>query len=204
MLKQSLKPKKYHHVRGIKKPRIPRYVFFVLSVILLITGAYLLILTLSPNKIIPISSPIELNKSDDESDTRNRIQIEDIDLEVPYFSGTTPAILEKGVWWRYSDRGNPKDGGNFILSAHRFYLGTTPSGTRKRSPFYHLDNLEPGSKIRVFYEKSWYEYIVSRKYTVKPDAVEIEDFSETPKMTLYTCTLRGSADGRVVIEAVLR
>lgn len=156
-------------------------------------------LSLSP-RAIPVSSSIDLNIADDEQDMRNRIQIEKINLEVPYFEGDA-SMLNKGAWWRFAERGNPKDGGNFILSAHRFYLGLTPSGTRKRSPFYNLDKLEPGDRIRTFYDNQWYDYLVTKKYSVKPNAVEIEAPTESPRMTLYTCTLRGSADGRVVIEA---
>ncbi len=156
-------------------------------------------LTLSPN-VNFIPTEIDLNTTDDATDQRNRIQIERINLEVPYNAGGLEA-LNKGAWWRHSDRGNPKDGGNFIISAHRFYIGLTPQGTRAKSPFYRLEELDSGSTIRVFYEGQWYDYVVARKYTVKPDAVEIESKSTEAIMTLYTCTLGGSADGRVVIEA---
>ncbi len=176
-----------------------RVIIAAVAVILLLAGGYLLLLTQSPN--LPISSPIDLNTADDADDNRNRIQIEKINLEVPYFADTSPAALEKGAWWRYSDRGNPEEGGNFILSAHRFFLGTTPQGTRARSPFYRLNELAEGDKIRVFYDGQWYDYEVSRQYSVKPDATEIEAETAEPRLTLYTCTLQGSADGRVVIEA---
>lgn len=178
-----------------------RHILLGLSILLLLGGAYLLFLTLSPNlNFIPTSN--DLNTADDSNDQRNRIQIERINLEVPYNPGGEEA-LNAGAWWRYPERGNPKDGGNFILSAHRFYIGLTPEKTRARSPFYRLEEVEVGSKIRVFYEGQWYDYIAAKKYTVKPDAVEIESGSTEAIMTLYTCTLGGSADGRVVIEAHL-
>jgi len=156
-------------------------------------------MTQAPN--LPIPSAIDLNTADDTNDTRDRIQIEKMNLEVPYFGDNTPAALEKGVWWRFPDRGNPEEGGNFILSAHRFFLGKTPQGTRARSPFYKLDKLEPGDKIKMSYQNKWYVYEVTKKYSVKPDATEIEAESDEPKLTLYTCSLKGSADGRVVIDA---
>ncbi len=177
----------------------PRRALLGASILLLIGGAYLLFLTLSPN-VNFIPTEIDLNTADDATDNRNRIQIERINLEVPYNAGGQEALNE-GAWWRRSDRGNPKDGGNFILSAHRFYIGLTPQGTRAKSPFYRLEELDSGSTIRVFYEGQWYDYVVTKKYTVEPTAVEIEARSDEPKMTLYTCTLGGSADGRVVIEA---
>lgn len=176
-----------------------RTIVAIIACLLIASGLYMLILVNSPN--LPISSPIDLNTSDDADDLRNRIQIEKINLEVPYFSENTPASLEKGAWWRFPERGNPEMGGNFIISAHRFFLGTTPQQTRARSPFYNLDELGDGDKIRIFYEGTWYDYQVTKEYSVAPDATEIEDASDEPRLTLYTCSLKGSADGRVVIEA---
>lgn len=197
-------PKKevyYNHEGKVHRKKTGRNVLIALiSLVLIGAGAYILILTQSAK--LPVPSSIDLNTADDQNDMRNRIQIEKMGVEVPYFSENTPATLERGAWWRFPERGNPEKGGNFILSAHRFYLGTTPAGTRARSPFYKLDTLTEGDKIRVFYEGKWYEYEVTKKYAVKPNATEIEAESEEPKLTLYTCSLQGSADGRVVIEAM--
>lgn len=182
-----------------KKKHLRNAILVLVSLLLMGAGAYILILTQSAN--LPLPSPIDLDTSDDAKDSRNRIQIEKMGIEVPYYPDNTPATLERGAWWRFPERGNPEKGGNFILSAHRFYLGTTPAGTKARSPFYKLDTLNEGDKIRIFYEGEWYEYQVTKRYSVKPDATEIEAELEEPRLTLYTCTLQGSADGRVVIEA---
>ncbi len=190
----------YQHDRTVRsKRRWPKVLIGLISLALIATGAYILILTQSPR--LPVASPIDIDTSDDANDRRNRIQVQKMGVEVPYFSENTPATLEKGAWWRFPERGNPTKGGNFILSAHRFYLGKTPQGTRARSPFYKLDTLSEGDKIRIFYEGKWYDYAVTKNYQVEPEATQIEDESAEPKLTLYTCTLRGSADGRVVIEA---
>lgn len=166
-----------------------------------LVGVYLLVLVFSPKvKELP-GSPIDYNSTDDAKDLRNRIQIERINLEVPFFGENTPASLEKGAWWRFPERGDPEKGGNFILSAHRFNLGVTPRGTRAKSPFYNLNEVQSGDKIKVFYNKKWYEYEVTKNYDVARTAVEIEKQTTEPKMTLYTCSLQGEADGRVVIDA---
>lgn len=185
--------------KRVRSKKIYAFVGIAIAILAIAAGAYVLLLTRSPD--LPISSSIDLNTADDAQDTRNRIQIEKINLEVPYYDDNTPATLERGAWWRFPDRGNPEKGGNFILSAHRFYLGTTPQGTRARSPFYKLNELAAGDKIRVFYEGKWYDYEVTRNYSVSPSAIEIEEPSAEAKMTLYTCSLKGSADGRVVIDA---
>lgn len=189
----------YRNGETVRPKRWRNWLIGLAALVLIATGAYILILTQAPN--LPVASPIDLDTNDDANDNRNRIQIEKMGVEVPYYSDNTPATLERGAWWRFPDRGDPTKGGNFILSAHRFYIGTTPQGTRARSPFYKLDTLAEGDKIRIFFDGKWYDYAVTRNYSVKPNATEIEDQSDEPKLTLYTCTLKGSADGRVVIEA---
>jgi LPXTG-site transpeptidase (sortase) family protein len=153
---------------------------------------------------IPIinSSSINLNTKDDAKDNRDRIQIAKINLEVPIFTGNSEAVLDKGVWNRWPGRGNPVIGGNYILSAHRFEMGLTPSQTRQKSPFYNIHKLAVGDTLRVFYQGKWYGYKITKKYSVKPTAFYIEAPSDYAKLTLYSCTLNGSADGRDVIEAL--
>lgn len=178
----------------------------VVALIMLGAGLYLLLLVLSPTiKIVPAvdKTSIDLNTKDDASDSRNRVQIAKINLEVPFFEGGAEE-LEKGAWHRYPERGNPEKGGNFILSAHRFKIGLTPSQTKYNSPFYNIGVLNVGDPIRVFYNGKWYDYVITKKYSVKPTDVYIEGPSAEAKLTLYSCTLGGSTDGRDVIEAKLK
>lgn len=198
-----MQKKKVQYVHGekhVKKGNWRRRLALILAFVLFGVGVYLLLLTLSPKAPV-LPSKIDLNTQDDADDQRDRIQIERINLEVPFFAGTDASTLEKGVWWRFPDRGSPTMGGNFILSAHRFFLGYTPQGTREKSPFYRLNEVQQGDKIRVFYKDKWYEYEVTKNYAVDRTAVEIEDQTEEAKMTLYTCSLAGEADGRVVVDA---
>lgn len=123
-----------------------------------------------------------------------------ISVDVAINEGTA-AVLQKGAWHRKPENGNPERGGNFILSAHRFELGFTPQHTRAKSPFYHIDKLQAGDKIFVDYNQKRYVYEVTRKYKVDRNAVQIEAPSAEPKMTIYSCDLRGEAAGREVIEA---
>lgn len=198
-----MQKKKVQYVHGEKpekKSKLRRRLALILAVILFGAGVYLLILTLSPKaQVLP--SKIDLNTQDDADDKRDRIQVEAIGLEVPFFAGTDASTLEKGVWWRFPDRGSPTTGGNFILSAHRFFLGYTPQGTREKSPFYRLNEVKVGDKIKVYYQDKWYEYEVTKNYAVDRNAVQIEEPTQEAKMTIYTCSLAGEADGRVVLDA---
>ncbi len=175
----------------------------VFAVVLIIIAVYISILLVSPKlPAIPyvVKTSIDLNVKDDTSDTRNRVQIQKMGVEVPFFEGGEE-VLELGAWHRKPENGNPIMGGNFILAAHRFEIGNTPGQTKQQSPFYKIDQLEIGDVIRIFYENKWYDYKVAKKIEVPPTALYIENRSEEPKLTLYSCMLNGAAAGRYVIEA---
>ncbi len=58
-----------------------------------------------------------------------------------------------------------------------------------------------GDDITVYWDKKDYRYKITEVKTVKPNETSIEAPSKEPKLTIYTCTLGGSADGRVVVIA---
>jgi sortase A len=175
----------------------------VLPILLLASGIYLLIVALAPSlPPIPIpevkvqqflASPPQINE--------NRLYIPQINVDVAIVEGTAETALDKGAWHRKPENGNPEKGGNFVVSAHRFEMGLTPQQSREKSPFYHIDKIQVGEKIYVNYNKKRYTYEVARKYKVDRNQVSIEAPSAEPKMTLYSCDLRGEAAGREVIEA---
>lgn len=194
--------KKREKREGKSDRRWLRRLLGVLSIVLFAAGAYLLVLVLTPN--VPVLYPVEeinvkeLSRPDDD-----RIYIPKIGVNVPLNTGG-PEALEEGAWHRYPERGDPVEGGNFIVSAHRFSLGATPGQTRKKSPFYHIDKLSNGDQIIVDFGGKRYGYEITKHTEVKPTQVEIEapitDEADA-RMTLYTCTFKGEADGREVFYA---
>lgn len=175
----------------------------VVGVVGLLAASYYIFLFAAPN--LPVvsgltKSSIDLNTKDDATDTRDRIEIPKIGVEVPIYTGNE-SVLEQGVWHRKPENGDPAIGGNFVLAAHRFELGLTPAKTKQKSPFYNIDKLQVGDEFKVYYQNAWYTYVVSKKYSVPPSALYIENKSNEPKLTLYSCTLKGANDGRDVIEA---
>lgn len=175
------------------------------ATMLIIGGVYIILTVFSPG--LPLLS----GRASDETAKKledtpgahgNRLFIPQINVDIAVVEGNTEAALEKGAWHRRPENGNPEKGGNFVLSAHRFVMSFTPQGTAVKSPFYNIDKLKVGDKLSVDYNSKRYEYEITKKYAVKPTAVEIEGPSDTPKMTLYSCTLQGSQDGREVIEAI--
>ena len=135
--------------------------------------------------------------------TENRLYISKIDINLPYASGGAET-MEHGAWWRKPENGNPKDGGNFVLSAHRFIMGLTPRQTLRKSPFYNIDKLMVGDEMVIDYNGARYIYVISEKRSVKPEAIEIEQRTDQPQLTLYSCTLGGANDGRDILIAKLK
>lgn len=180
----------------------------VLAILLLLGGFYLLYNTLNPmiagQLINPSSnSTTDLLKETEEKIGENRVYIPSIDINLPYAAGDAN-VMEHGAWWRVPDNGNPKDGGNFVLSAHRFIMGLTPEQTLRKSPFYNIDKLKVGDEIIVDYDSQRYTYVIRKVHRVAPTAIEIERRTENPQLTLYSCTLGGAADGREVLVATLK
>ncbi len=196
--------KTYYHVdevpskrtRGLRKP-----VSLVIAALMFLGGGYLFVLLHSPDVLVSPAAAAGYTEDNLVNSDENFIKIERINLLVPFHTGKTEKTLESGAWHRFPERGDPEQGGNFILSAHRFRLGATPNQTMERSPFYHLDKLQNEDIVDVYFNGNWYKYQIKKIFSVKPDAVEIEEPSDEAKLTLYSCSLKGSADGRVVIEA---
>lgn len=176
----------------------------VFAIICLLAGGYLLLLTVSP-LVAPYvyTKPIDVKTLPKPHVQDNRIIIGKIGVNIPY--GTDGKVsLDRGAWWRYPERGNPADGGNFIIAAHRFSIQPTPRGTIEKSPFYNIDKLAIGDDIVVDYKGERYGYQITKIFDVRPDQTEIEAKTTDTRLTLYSCELGGSEAGRIVIVAQLK
>ncbi len=198
---------KYHFIDGAEKKRQWwKPLAWVVPVLLVAAGGYILFTALSPSLInVPLLDSGNTAETEERLQSKpgtygDRLFIPQIGVDVAILVGNE-SVLDKGAWHRKPENGDPITGGNFVLSAHRFEMGLTPQQTRAKSPFYNIGNLQVGAQIFVDYKGERYGYEITKKYSVKPTQVEIEAPSEQPKMTLYSCTLEGSADGRDVLEA---
>ena len=184
------------------------YILTIIAILMILGGVYLLVLISTPLILSQNINPkdnhtTQLITKTENKITENRLYIPKIDINLPYSTGGAET-MERGAWWRKPENGNPKDGGNFVLSAHRFIMGLTPQQTLRKSPFYNIDKLTVGDEIIIDYNGVRYNYVISEKQSVKPDAVEIEQHTDQPQLTLYSCTLGGANDGRDVIIAKLK
>lgn len=173
----------------------------VFALCLLGGGLYLLALVSTPAIVGNfLTKPIDPKTLPKPQIGHNRIIIPKIGVNINYGS-SGPDALDHGAWWRFPDRGDPVKGGNFIIAAHRFEIESTVSQTWEHSPFYNLGKLAKGDQVLIDYDGNRYLYEVDKIFDVKPTQTEIEAPSTTPKLTLYTCSLGGSSDGRLVLNA---
>lgn len=183
--------------RSSRKINWKRLILIVVAACLFVAGAYMLVTAIYPSVFVRRTTiaAVKLDKKKDQ------IIIPQLGIQEGIYEGG-PEVLENGTWHRYPERGKPGVG-NFILSGHRFVMGNTPGETLRKSPFYNLGKIKVGDPLYVDWRGRRFSYKVTKTYQVKPNEVSIEAPSKKHKLTLYTCTLSGSADGRLVIEAEL-
>lgn len=181
------------------------YTIYGIAIVMVLAGLYMLFTAMYPLVHFGLinqanSSTTRLIEQTAGEITDNRLYIPKIDINLPYSTGDA-RTMENGAWWRVPENGNPEDGGNFVLSAHRFIMGMTPEQTLRKSPFYNIDKLAVDDQIIIDYSGRRYTYKISQIFSVKPEAIEIENRTNEPQLTLYSCTLGGASDGREVIIA---
>jgi len=197
---------RYDYRFGVSKTKSRSKTWLVIPVFGFAIGAYVLINTLSP-AISFLDSQVDATAkrlvAEKPALDENRLYIPkiNVDVAVVAIDGNEAAALERGAIHRTPENGNPADGGNFVLAAHRFQLGLTPDLTRKKSPFYHIDQLQTGDQLYVDYEGTRYAYEVTKKQDVSKDATEIEQRTDEDQLTVYSCELSGPEAGREVVFA---
>jgi sortase A len=202
------KRKRYKYSdRNSQPSSIGSKIMTVVPILLLVAGVYTLMLAFAP-KFTPLLNSGKVEKAINNGLPKigdDRLYVEKLGINMPVKAGDA-SVMKDSIWHRIPERGDPVKGGNFILSAHRWKTGKNPAETIAQSPLYNADRLEVGDDLFVDYEGKRYKYQIYETYQVKPNQVEIEAPVEPggqAKLTLYTCTLKGASDGRVVIQAKL-
>lgn len=134
------------------------------------------------------TTPAETVPQDD------RLVIPGMILDEPVHTGPTARTLRQGLWLR-PQGSTPDKGSNTIIVGHRFTY------TNPRGSFYHLDKVQLGDTIGLFWHGKKYTYTVREIKTVKASEISVEAPSETPRLTLYTCTPLWLPKDRLVIVA---
>lgn len=132
--------------------------------------------------------------SDVPSPEEDKLYIPKINATVPIADGTTDetSALVKGAMQKYPDSGDPKNGGNYVLTADRFKLGLEPRDTFAKSPFYHLDKLGVDDDVYVDFEGERYAYKITKTQMLSQS--DETNFSRTKNKTLTVYSAHGSSN----------
>ena len=187
-----------------------RYVNWLLVFLIIAINSYVLLSPLIPQielwwrkhqtqatAGLPYKTNLESDSNDNRKDipSDNRLIVPKIALDERIWQGSSPKLLNKGVWARPATS-TPPEGSNTVLTGHRF----TYDGP---ATFYSLDKVAKGDKIVLYWQGKEYDYTVTETKVVPPEAVEIEKATQEKQLTLYTCTPLWSAKNRLVVIAKL-
>jgi sortase A len=180
----------------------------LLSVVVIFLGLYIILTPILPNieywlkdksssATVPYSGELaNLSNSDTSQPApkENRIVIPSIALNEPILESSNINIINNGGTWRRPNTSTPTDSDNTVIVGHRFYGNDV-------STFYHLDKVEVGQKLAIYWEGEEIVYQITDKKVVDPSAIEIESSTDEKQLTLYTCTPIWTATNRLVIIA---
>ena len=93
----------------------------------------------------------------------NAITIESIGLYEPLNFGDESS-LNKGIWHKFSERSNPVIGGNMIITGHRFNFGFTPEQITRKSPLFHINEVNVGDSMIITWEGKEYRYRITDQF----------------------------------------
>ncbi len=139
-------------------------------------------------KFQPAALPEQTNPQE------NRLIIPEIGVDAVINEGASEDTLLSGIW-RIPTSSTPDKGSNTVLTAHRFQWLTGAN------TFYHLDKLNTGHVISVLWNGQKYLYKVSSTFETTSDDLSIEQPTNQPILTLYTCKLWWDSDTRLVVIA---
>lgn len=181
-----------------RKPSRWKTIALVVVIILCVSAAvYIVFLLLAPKLLSTKNSSQAVVAKKDES---NRILIASVGIDSPILEGDVN-VLEKGAWHRLPQQGDPKKGGNFIVTGHSFVWGYTPQQIKDKSIFFTLPDVKKDDKITVKWDGKDYAYKVTDVKKVSPNQIDVENQTKEPQLTVYTCSIAGQSDGRIVVVA---
>jgi sortase A len=131
-----------------------------------------------------------------EGEVEGIIEIPKISLKMAFVEGVSLEDLKKGPG-HYPLTPLPGQYGNAAIAGHR---------TTYLHPFYRINELGKGDKIRVETLSGLFTYSVTEQLIVNPTDLYVLDPPKDPKvaeLTLTACHPRFSASHRIVIHAVL-
>ena len=156
---------------------------------------------LEAREAVATSTPPEVSEPRVEFPTHDSpywLIIPSLEINLPIVAEEKDAdkALRQGVWL-IPGTPAPPQGGNTVLSGHRFLY---TSGART---LYHLDKVALEDKIYIEWQGTRYTYKVMEKNIVPPTEVSILNNTPDPVLTIFTCDPPYSTKNRLYIRARL-
>ena len=131
-----------------------------------------------------------------------KLVIPDIGVEMPaivtgkeYKEEDAYSAMDRGAWL-YTQTSTPDAGGNTVLTGHRFKYMPPHSNT-----LYSLDKIQKGDDILVYWKGREYIYRVNNSKVIEPTDLSVLEPTDTPTLTIITCTPLFSTAQRLVVTA---
>ena len=151
----------------------------------------------SPEVVAPYAGALAQENNSDTSTPipkDNRLVIPSISINESIKESSTIGVINDGGTWRRPNTAVPTENNNTVIVGHRFYGADT-------STFYHLDKVNVGEQMALYWEGEEILYEVTEKKIVDASQVSIEAPTKEKQLTLYTCDPIWSAVNRLVIIA---
>lgn len=169
---------------------------------IILLNAYVIVVPFLPQVTYRVGQVFSEPKKVDTPEARQQISrdtdhvvIPKIGLDQKIWFGDDEKLVNKGVW-HIPKSSTPDMGSNTVLVGHRFSY-------KDPAVFYHLDKVAVNDPILVAYGGKLYTYRVQEQKVVRPSDIYVEDPTEEPTLTLYTCHPLWSTRERLVIVAKL-
>lgn len=163
-------------------------------------GLYLVIVPLLPVASYKLKSTPQLvsTKGNEVIPKENRLILPSAKVDTEVVEGSSISVINNGNVWRRPATSNNPESGNMVIVGHNYtYRDPTP-------PLYGLNDSNVGDEIKLYWQGKSYKYKIVSKQIVSPSAVEIEDPTEKPTLTIYTCYPLFIANQRLVVQAELQ
>lgn len=175
----------------------------LLSIICILFGIYLVSapfikLPIDTSEDFPSGKKIEMITGTDQklSGQPNYIEfLSNPTIKSEVIEGLSIGSIDNGGVWRVPTSSNDPNSSNMVVVGHNFtYSNTYP-------PFRTLPESKPGDRIRMVWQDKIYEYEIKRIEVHSPTDTYIENPTDKPTLTMYTCYPMFMAKERFVVIA---
>lgn len=155
----------------------------------------------------PQTTIVNASVTDDKNTASTYISIHSIQVKAPVITDQ-PSTADSDVQYAlrsgvllYGGSAEPGTKGNTIIVGHS--SGSVWAKGDYKWIFSMLEKLKPGDKIVVHHNGLPYTYTVRDSVVVSPDDRTVLGQTESPLLTLVTCTPVGTNTNRLIVKATL-